>query len=235
MPRIVDCRLDLAEPYFVSELREGVLLVDRVRPYANRVPDLREACLHTGGLLSALDACHAVGVVHCDVKAQNLVIPDDDPSRPMLLDFDLAREVGEVGSLGVPAHPSVDLVHAALIFLNVLIGHFQLPAHWWGLPPHKHPQVARRLADMPFDSRQAATAFLRKAFDPSPDRRFQTAEEMRAVIEATMRTSASDAAMSADRPAARSPAGLGVLALLPDGSPAWEGGIAWTCLLVGAA
>jgi serine/threonine protein kinase len=50
-------------------------------------------------LLAALQAVHAAGVVHCDVKSANVVVGDD--GRLVLIDFGIA----EVGG-AIRRHPS---------------------------------------------------------------------------------------------------------------------------------
>ena len=56
--------------------------------------ELDEAIDATRELLAILSKCHEAGLVHRDVKPDNIILADDDPGRPVLLDFGLSFRKG---------------------------------------------------------------------------------------------------------------------------------------------
>ena len=81
-----------AEPYIVTDFIEGPTL-RQWRENRERVePD--EAIDATRELLAILSKCHEAGLVHRDVKLDNIILADDDPGRPVLLDFGLSFRKG---------------------------------------------------------------------------------------------------------------------------------------------
>ena len=75
------------EPYIATEFIEGPTL-RRWREARVQV-ELGAAIKTSRKLLSILSACHADGVVHRDVKPDNIILANGDASRPWLLDFGL--------------------------------------------------------------------------------------------------------------------------------------------------
>ena len=75
------------EPYIATEFIEGPTL----RHWREaRVDVVLGAAIETGRkLLAILGACHAGGVVHRDVKPDNIILANDDAASPWLLDFGL--------------------------------------------------------------------------------------------------------------------------------------------------
>jgi WD40 repeat protein/tRNA A-37 threonylcarbamoyl transferase component Bud32 len=94
--------------YIVSDFVEGVTLADRLTssPFTPR-----EAAERMAQVADALHHAHEAGVIHRDLKPQNIMI--DAQGRPQLMDFGLAkREAGEITMtadgkvLGTPAYMS---------------------------------------------------------------------------------------------------------------------------------
>ena len=79
-------------PYIDMRLVEGQTLQDLI---ASRPLAPARASFIIGGVAAALDAAHAAGLVHRDVKPQNIIVTPSD--FPYLVDFGIAEAKGESG------------------------------------------------------------------------------------------------------------------------------------------
>jgi serine/threonine-protein kinase len=80
-------------PFMVMELLRGGTLRDELRR-KGRLP-IDAACAVLAPVVSALGCAHAAGVIHCDLKAENIFLAreDDGETTVKVLDFGLAKQL----------------------------------------------------------------------------------------------------------------------------------------------
>jgi serine/threonine protein kinase len=83
---IYDIGTDSHQTYLVSELLEGHTLRERL---ASGALNVRKTLSYTVQIAHGLGAAHEKGIVHRDVKPENLLVTHDD--RVKILDFGLAK------------------------------------------------------------------------------------------------------------------------------------------------
>lgn len=94
--RMFDARIDGPQPYLVLEFLDGPRLSTLVRKYGPLTHEqLVPLALEIG---SALAYLHHVGLVHLDVKPQNLIMG----APPRLIDLSIARPLPELAGLRGP-------------------------------------------------------------------------------------------------------------------------------------
>ena len=89
---VIDVGEDAGTPFIVLEYVAGETLKERLRR-AGRLP-VDEAIAYTVEVARALAAAHEGGIVHRDVKAQNILLDPDGGAK--LTDFGIARSGAEV-------------------------------------------------------------------------------------------------------------------------------------------
>jgi YVTN family beta-propeller protein len=151
---------------------------------------------------NALDAAHAKGLVHRDVKPSNILL--DEADHVYLADFGLTRRLEEKGaqagegrSVGTPAYLApeqieggvvdrrADVYSLGCVLYECLTGeapfvHGSRLAVAWAHLEEEPPSVSERNSDLP----EAIDAALRSALAKSPDERHRTCTALIAAAEA---------------------------------------------------
>jgi hypothetical protein len=86
---VVDVETDATQPFVVTEFIEGPTLASRL---ASGPLSAREVAALAEALRRILEAVHAAGIVHRDVKPSNVIL---HPTGPVLIDFGIAQEQGD--------------------------------------------------------------------------------------------------------------------------------------------
>ena len=181
------------EPYLVMKLLSGRTLRDLV-PFGVGLPSPRAIAM-IAQVLKGLSHIHRRGLLHRDVKPENVFVAADD--HVTLVDLGIAfhgaRDILPPGAVvGTPRYMApeqaegeagdqrIDIYAAGLLLHEALSGR---PRYGdagngttveGGLPP----QLAVSDEELP----ENLAAVVRKATDPDPERRFQSAAEMRAAL-----------------------------------------------------
>jgi serine/threonine-protein kinase len=191
---------------------EGLLwyAMDEVPGETLRERLLRDGALPTADaariladLASALDAAGRAGVVHRDVKPENVLL-DATTGRALLVDFGIARAMlggdgagpttGQGVAIGTPAYMSPEqaageeIDHRSDLYALGVVGYELLAGH----PPFEGPGrviVSKHLAERPAplekarpDCPPALAAAVMRALEKVPAERWQTGEELRQAI-----------------------------------------------------
>jgi serine/threonine-protein kinase len=207
--RVLDVREPLGmSPFAAMELVAGRPLSARLDNHA--ALDLASAIEVTLQTAAGLGAAHRAGVIHCDVKPENLLLEDStcQTIHVKVIDFDLAAFAGEIEEnhsllrgtakymapeqvVGDPVDCRTDIYGLGVVMYRMLTGH--LPFDLKLCPTLLFHQLlspappASWLCDG-IDSRM--DAILRKALAKAPDNRYRSMGELVADLRAFGRNAA---------------------------------------------
>jgi serine/threonine-protein kinase len=204
--------------YIAMEYLEGRTLKDLVREHGPMPPDL--ATDVTCQILRAARFAHKRGVVHRDIKPQNVIL--DDEGRAKVTDFGIARagssEMTETGSImgtaqylspeqaqGHPVDQRSDLYSVGIVLYELLAG--QVPFEAESAVTVALKQVNE--APVPPGNINptvppALEAVVMRALEKEPAYRFADADEFIAALQAARAGAPPVAGAAAPQPAARS-------------------------------
>jgi eukaryotic-like serine/threonine-protein kinase len=234
--RVLECAaVQDGSPYIVMDLLEGVPL-GAYTQNGGRVP-IAQAVAILQGMLAGLAAAHAQGVIHRDLKPDNVFLMrhSGDKFVVKVLDFGIAKVMdaaGRMGSrtragmlLGTPAFMSpeqvrnasdvdqrADLWSAGVIFYEMLTGRVAFPA------PTEYARLAAVVSSEPepmdrIDPTLAGlTPFVMRALQKNRDHRYASALDMAHALAAA---SPSEAAHADGTVGLIAPLGTGPYSRLP--------------------
>lgn len=183
-------------PYLVMELLEGESLEARLA--RQKKLSVQEAIALLLPLLQALEAAHAAGFVHRDIKSANVFIvqrPNREPF-PKLLDFGIAQSIkaGATDALGTPGYVSpeqaenvnvgakADLYSVGVLMFEMLSGRLPFDDANWREQLRKHREAPRPslqgLAEVP----EALDVLVRGLMSVEPRLRPASAAAVRASL-----------------------------------------------------
>jgi tRNA A-37 threonylcarbamoyl transferase component Bud32 len=133
---VIDAGEDDNTPYIVFEYVEGETLKDRIRRYG-RLP-IQESIAYAIEIARALGVAHERGIVHRDVKPQNVLVDEEGSAK--VTDFGIARTLDQEGltadgrvlgttdyvspeqALGHPVTGQSDLYSLGIVLFEMLTG-----------------------------------------------------------------------------------------------------------------
>ena len=198
--RVLDYGIAGGAPYLAMELLEGPTLAAALRDEG--AFQVARAVSVARALLAALAHAHGRGVLHRDVKPENVILAAGGAPRPVLIDFGLAsmRDAGPLtgagmcmGSpaymaperlLGEPHTERSDVYSVGVILYELLAG----TSPFLGCSPEEIMQEVlnrppRPLRAIRSDVSTPLDAIVRRALAQDPARRHADAEEMRSALD----------------------------------------------------
>ena len=159
-------------------------------------------------LLDVIEYCHSQGVVHRDIKPDNIMLRDGDPLKPVLIDFGLSfnqhedcdpltRADQELGNrfLHLPElqhggagqrDGRADLTQCCGILFYLITGQYPRTLRDKdGRKPHSRENAIGILCGLETEQRDRLFAVFEQGFMHEIDQRFQTAEEVRMCMTGT--------------------------------------------------
>lgn len=197
--RMYDFVEDGAASFLVMEPVPGRPLSEAVRAARGLAWDQISRIVRQVG--AALDALHAHGALHRDVKPANIMLRPDGAA--VLMDLGLARDAasptltGADSVVGTPCFFPPELLRGEALgprsdlYQLGLVAYFAAHGQHWFDPRQDLVDVARQILDRDADPDLGSVppgvaAWLRRAVDPRPGRRFENGDQLARGLEAAL-------------------------------------------------
>ena len=194
---VYDSGTDAGRHFIVMELLDGYRSMREVLAERGRI-GASEAVAIGRQLLTGLGVVHERGLVHCDVKAANVML---GPGSPKLIDFGIARTPDDavagrisIGSLsymspeqlrGEPLAPASDLFSLGVVLYEAITGTLPFVGSTPDAVASAHDAQQVRPPSTIVDGIPGRLdAAILQALRREPDRRFRTAEAMANALKA---------------------------------------------------
>jgi len=218
IPRLFESNSDQFDSdvplYMVGEFIEGKtlsqFLEDPAQPMA-----IGDAITLVMKLLETLQYCHKVGIVHRDIKPDNIIIRCNDISAPVLIDFGISFNESDADNtaltpawqqlgnrfLALPElqvnssmqrDPRADITQCCGILFFAIVGSppVTLLDHE-GRMPHQRPESHKALSKIPSDLLAKVNRIFDRAFGTQIDYRWQSIPELQQALIACLDTNQS--------------------------------------------
>jgi eukaryotic-like serine/threonine-protein kinase len=185
--------------YLVMELVDGPSVATRLAEHGPL--DVDDAVTITTGVLAALGAAHAAGIVHRDVKPGNVLLGPGGAVK--LADFGIAKRLGDLSAdltgtgqfigtpkylapeqvLGEPVSPATDLYAVGVVLYEMLAGRppFEADTPIATAIAHRDAPIPD-VRDVRPDVPEHVAAAITRAMAKDPRKRFGSAEQMAATL-----------------------------------------------------
>lgn len=208
-PNIVTCRAlehTATGRYLVMDYCEGGTLRNLLKQ--DRPLRMLEGLQLIMGVLAGLDYAHRRGVVHCDIKPENILLTLGSKGwSPRLSDFGIARRLPEIGTtrlhqeispdatVGSPAYmaperfyglysPMSDIYAVGILLFELLMGY----RPFGGTPGDLRWAHLNQRLQLPDAIPEPLQAVVKKSLEKLPARRFASASQMAQALRLVMYT-----------------------------------------------
>lgn len=199
---------DMSEAlYLVTEYIDGPTLEEFIQGRGKI--ELSEAVQLVLRLLDVVEYCHTRGVVHRDIKPDNIIVRNGDAGDPVLLDFGLSFNNNDDNGPLTPSQqqlgnrfyhlpeleitgtnrrdPRSDVAQCCAILFYMLTGKYPVaPLNEDNLKPHQRSNVEEIWNVLPDNQRAELLKLFDRGLEQSIDHRFQSVAALRAAVQDTM-------------------------------------------------